>query len=128
LNWAVPLPIPSGAPVRAVGALLIFSGLLLGGSAIFQMRRQRTSPGPHVPTTAVVTDGPYRFSRNPIYLGFFLIYLGFSLLTATLWGLVLSPFLLATVNRAIIQPEEIYLGSKFPDDYPDYTRQVRRWI
>lgn len=128
LNWAVPFPIPSGSPVRAAGALLIVSGLLLGGFAISQMLKEHASPGPHAPTTVVVTQGPYRFTRNPIYLGFFLIYLGFTLLNATLWGLVLSPFLLTTVNRAVIQPEETYLGSKFPDEYPAYKARVRRWI
>lgn len=80
------------------------------------------------PTNALVTTGPYRFTRNPIYLGFLLIYLGFTFLAGSLWGIVISPFLVWTVTHAIIHAEEEYLEKKFEDQYREYSSQVRRWI
>jgi protein-S-isoprenylcysteine O-methyltransferase Ste14 len=76
----------------------------------------------------LVTTGPYRFTRNPIYLGFLLIYLGFTLLAGTLWGLLLSPFLIGTVTQWIIHAEEAYLGRKFKEDYKAYSSRVRQWL
>jgi protein-S-isoprenylcysteine O-methyltransferase Ste14 len=128
LNRAVPFPIPWMDPAHAAGGIAVLIGLALGGAAVAAMVRQHTSPGPHEPSTTLVTDGPFGFTRNPIYLGFLLIYLGFSWLAGTFWGLLLSPFLLATVTRAIIKPEEKYLGGKFAADYSSYRSRVRRWI
>ena len=128
LNWAVPLPIPWMVPARVAGGIAVLVGLALGGSAVFAMIRRNTSPGPHEPSTVLVTDGPYRFTRNPIYVGFFLIYIGFGWLAGTIWGLLLSPFLLATVTRAIVEPEEKYLGTKFAAAYSEYSSRVRRWV
>jgi protein-S-isoprenylcysteine O-methyltransferase Ste14 len=128
LNWLFPLPEPWTTILRIAGGAAVVSGLLLGGAAISRMRRAHTSPGPDRPTTALVTEGPYRFTRNPIYLGFLLIYLGFTLMAGTLWGLVLSPILLWIATRAIIRAEEAYLAERFPDDYEAYKARVRRWL
>lgn len=128
LNWFVPLPAPWMFILRVGGGLLIAVGLVLGASAFSQMTRANTSPDPHQPTTALVTEGPYRFTRNPIYLGFFLIYLGITLLAGTLWGLLLSPFLVWTITNSVIYAEEIYLEEKFEEIYTSYKSRVRRWI
>ena len=71
LNWIVPFPAPWTFMLRIVGGLMVIAGFLLVGWAISQMRKARTSPDPSRPVTAFVTTGPYRFTRNPIYLGFF---------------------------------------------------------
>jgi len=92
------------------------------------MMKVHTSPDPREPTTAIVTGGPYRFTRNPIYLGFFLIYLGLTFLAGTLWGVIASPFLLWTVTHSVIHAEEIYLENKFGEEYTRYLSKVRRWI
>ena len=128
LNWAVPFPTPWTLNLRIIGGLAVVAGILFIGSAFSQMRDVHTTPDTSQPTTALVTTGPYRFTRNPIYFGFFLIYLGFTLLAATLWGLLLSPFLLLTITRAIIHFEEEYLKNKFMDEYISYSSHVRRWI
>lgn len=128
LNWFVPLPAPWTLILRILGGLLVIAGLLLGGSAFSHMTRANTSPDPHQPATALVTEGPYRWTRNPIYLGFFLIYLGFTLLAGTLWGLLLSPFLIWTITNSVVYAEEVYLEKKFEDLYTSYQSRVRRWL
>ena len=92
------------------------------------MRKAHTQLIHVEPVTAFVTTGPYRFTRNPIYLGFFLIYLGFTLLAGTLWGLIASPFLVWTITQAVIRAEEIYLDEKFGEQYKQYRSRVRQWI
>ena len=128
LNWIIPFPAPWTFILRVVGGLAVIVGILLVASAFSQMMKAHTSPDPHEPVAALVTGGPYRFTRNPIYLGFFLIYLGFTLLAGTLWGLIASPFLLLTITNAVIHAEEIYLDGKFGEQYREYRSHVRPWI
>ena len=128
LNWIVPFPAPWTFVLRLVGGLAIIGGILFVGSAFLQMRKSNTPVDPREPVTAFVTSGPYRFTRNPIYLGFFLIYLGFTLLAGTLWGLIASPFLIWTITQAVIHAEEIYLTEKFGEQYKQYRSRVRQWI
>jgi len=128
LNWVVPFPTPWTFLLRIVGGVIVIAGFLLAGSAFSQMIKTHTSPDPHQLVNALVTDGPYRFTRNPIYLGFFLIYLGSTLLAGTLWGLIASPFLFWTITHAVIHAEEIYLDAKFGEQYKEYRSRVRQWI
>jgi len=128
LNWLFPLPEPWTTILRIAGGVAVIAGLVLGGTAVSRMRGAHTSPDPGRPTTALVTGGPFRLTRNPIYLGFLLIYLGFTLVAGTLWGLVLSPVLLLIATRVIIRAEEAYLAERFPDGYEAYKARVRRWI
>ncbi len=128
LNWVVPFPTPQTAILRVIGGLAVMGGIWLVAAAVSQMMKAHTTPDPHQPTTALVTGGPYRLTRNPIYLGFFLIYMGFTLLAGILWGLLLSPFLLWTITNAAIHAEEVYLEKKFEERYASYKSRVRRWI
>ncbi len=128
LERVVPFPTPWGLPLRIVGALALVAGLALAASAIAEMRKAHTTPDTSKPTTALVTGGPYRFSRNPIYLGFLLIYLGLTLLAGTIWGLILSPFLVGSITRSIIHAEEEYLRRKFETEYIQYSARVRQWV
>jgi len=128
LNWVIPFPTPWTVALRIVGGISAIVGFLLGGSAFSQMLKAHTSPDPHQPSTALVIEGPYRFTRNPIYLGFLLIYLGLTLLGATLWGLIAAPFLIWTVTHAVIHFEEKYLVEKFGESYRQYMSRVRPWI
>lgn len=128
LHWLVPLPLKLAPSEKAIGFVLLLAGFSLGGLAVRQLVRAHTSPDPHQPTTALVTDGPYRLSRNPIYLGFLGIFLGFTVMFGTLWGLVLTPSLILAVTRAAIRPEEAYLEGKFSGRYSLYRSRVRQWI
>jgi protein-S-isoprenylcysteine O-methyltransferase Ste14 len=75
-----------------------------------------------------VTGGIYRITRNPIYLGFFLMVVGFHLNFGSLWGIVAAPFYATTMSRLVIEKEEAYLEKKFKDQYTGYRSRVRRWI
>ena len=128
LQMLLPLSAPMPGITRGAGAAAIIAGLALGILAVMRMRRAHTAVSPHQPVTSLVTDGPFRFTRNPIYLGFFLIFLGFTLLAGTLWGIVLAPLTPITVYRLVIGAEEGYLHGKFADHYAEYKSRVRRWI
>ncbi len=91
------------------------------------MRRAGTSPFPDQPSNALVTDGPFRFTRNPIYLAFTLITVGLAALRNTRWILVLLGPALAVLHKGVIEREERYLEQRFGEDYRRYRRRVRRW-
>lgn len=114
--------------LKNVGLGLTFVGFLLGVGAFIEFRRARTTLDPHGSVKALVTDGIYRFTRNPIYLGFFLMVAGFPLAYGTLWGLVAAPLFAATMSRLVIEKEEAYLEKKFKGEYAGYRSRVRRWL
>ncbi len=128
INQIQPFPMPWPFEFRILGGMLAVAGFLLSNAALRQMLRAHTSPDPHQPATALVREGLYRYTRNPIYLGFLGVYLGFTFLAATLWGILLSPFLFWTINRLVIHAEEDYLEDKFREQYTDYKSRVRRWV
>jgi protein-S-isoprenylcysteine O-methyltransferase Ste14 len=128
LNWFVPLPPPWIGTLREIAVLLVVAGLLLGIWSIRLMMRVGTSPDPHQPTTALVTSGPYRGSRNPIYVGFLLILVGLTIVGGTLWGILLSPLVVWTVTWLVVRREESYLQSKFDVQYLEYKARVRPWL
>jgi len=128
LHLVLPLPAPLLNVVRGLGAVAIALGLFLGAFAVWRMMQMHTPVSPHRPATTLVTDGPYRLTRNPIYLGFFLVFLGFTFLAGTLWGLVLSPLVPITVNYLIIGAEEAYLQARFNGQYTQYKSRVRKWL
>ena len=113
---------------HTLGGIWIFLGLLLIAWAMFSFRRVGTSPIPHVPTTALTSDGPYRLTRNPMYLAMALICVGIGLAFNMLWPLLSVPIVMVIVDRMVIHKEERYLETKFGDQYRDYRKRVRRWI
>ena len=110
------------------GGCLLLLGLALGKWGEDTLRRAGTSVNPVEPTTAIVTQGPFRFSRNPLYLSLTLAYLGISLLVNALWPLLLLPPLLVVVAWGVIAREERYLEAKFGALYLGYKARVRRWL
>lgn len=128
LNWVIPLPLLYPLWGWIVGLMFMAVGLLLGFSALFAMRRSGTPVDPYETPTALVVDGPYRFTRNPIYLGFTFITLGLVCLINSLWLVLLLPLTLIVVDRGVIAREEIYLERKFGEAYTSYKARVRRWI
>ena len=111
-----------------LGGLLILSGLGLAAWAVLQFRKLGTHVDVRKPATALATAGPYRVSRNPIYLALTLFYLGIGLAVGSLWVLVLVVPALLVMHLGVIRREERYLERTFGAAYLDYARQVRRWI
>ena len=113
---------------RGLAFALVIGGLLLDGIAAGTFRRLGTPPEPWKPTTALATDGLYRFSRNPIYVGFGITYAGFALAMDSPVALALLAPCLMVVDRFVIQREERYLSTKFGAEYQAYQGKVRRWL
>jgi protein-S-isoprenylcysteine O-methyltransferase Ste14 len=111
-----------------VGSALIISGGGLMGSFVRAFRRARTPVDPYTASEAIVTDGPYRLTRNPAYLGMALTYAGIAMVSNRPWALVPLPVAIALIDRGVIAREECYLERKFGTPYVDYKRRVRRWI
>jgi len=110
------------------GWLLIGLGVALMVWAVLTFTRARTTVLPYRPASRVVSSGPFRFSRNPIYVADTLIYAGVSLVMRMAWPLVILPFVLATLYAFVIRREERYLGEAFGTEYAEYRRRVRRWV
>jgi protein-S-isoprenylcysteine O-methyltransferase Ste14 len=113
---------------RLLGGMLIFGGLATGFWGVGTMRRAGASPDPRKPPPELVTNGPFQYSRNPLYLTMTAIYLGVTLLRNNLWGILLLPGLLAAVQRTAIEREEEYLRQRFGSAYRDYSARVPRWL
>jgi protein-S-isoprenylcysteine O-methyltransferase Ste14 len=113
---------------RTLGPLLILTGFLVGLLGFREVRRAGSNVDPYKPVTAVVTGGPYRITRNPMYLGFALQYVGISALFNALPPILLLPAVQQLMRRGVIEREERYLESKFGEEYLQYKESVRRWI
>jgi protein-S-isoprenylcysteine O-methyltransferase Ste14 len=113
---------------RPVGAGLIVAGLGLMGTFVRAFGRARTPMDPGTPSETIVTDGPYRLTRNPAYLGMALTYSGIAIVSNAPWALFPLPVAIAVIDRGVIAREERYLERKFGAPYTEYKRRVRRWI
>ncbi len=111
-----------------LGGGLALGGLGLAGWAVRTMYQAGTHPEPYRPATELVTTGPFRLCRNPIYLGFTLTYLGLALLLDALWCLLLLPAVLVVMVHGVIAREEAYLERRFGQRYRAYRARVRRWL
>ncbi len=112
----------------AIAVLGVLAWLALDGLAAARFKRAGTPVIPFKPSTALVVDGPYRVSRNPIYLGMATLYVGLAFLLGLMWALLFLPLVLIAVDRLVIAREETYLERKFGPEYLEYTKRVRRWI
>jgi protein-S-isoprenylcysteine O-methyltransferase Ste14 len=119
--------VPSTVRVPIGAASIIAAGGLLA-SFLSAFRRAETPVDPYTPSEAIVTDGPYRLTRNPAYLGMALMYAGIAIVANAPWALVPLPVAIAIIDRGVIAREERYLERKFGRPYVDYKRRVRRWI
>ncbi len=111
-----------------VGPLLVAGGIAAMGAALRAFRAAGTHVEVYRPATALVTDGPYRLTRNPIYLGMTAAYLGAGLLSDSLWVLLLVLPVVGVIHYGVVLREEAYLGAKFGARYGEYARRVRRWL
>jgi protein-S-isoprenylcysteine O-methyltransferase Ste14 len=128
LGYLVPTPFLPRSLAYGLGAVLILIGTWIIISARRMMQRAGTAIRPTIPTTALVITGPFRFTRNPLYVGATLIYVGIAVAARSLWALALLLVVLAVMQRGVIDREEHYLERKFGADYVRYKERVRRWI
>lgn len=125
------LRVTTGLPAGgryAAAAVLAVAGLLLGFGALFRFRRAGTRPEPWHPTTAIVAEGVYRFTRNPMYLGMALLYAAVAVAADSVVALILLAPLIVVIRYGVIAREERYLATKFGDEYRRYQASVRRWL
>jgi protein-S-isoprenylcysteine O-methyltransferase Ste14 len=128
LDWLRPAPFLPAAVQYAVGAAVIVISFAFAIPALLSFRRAGTNVPTTRPTIALVTTGPYRFSRNPIYVGMILLLLGIGTMVDSVWLLALAVPFAFVLRYGVIAREERYLEGKFGDAYRAYRASVRRWI
>ena len=131
LDWLIPLSlVPAADPLVwvVVKWSLLGPGIAFGLWGLLTFARARTGILPNRPATQLVANGPYRISRNPMYVGLTLAYAGFALHVNSLWPLLTLPLALWALWKLIIQKEEAYLAGAFGDVYDEYRSRVRRWL
>jgi protein-S-isoprenylcysteine O-methyltransferase Ste14 len=129
LGWLLPLRIVSEGRLRlGLGLALIALGVASVAWPLAWMRRTQQDPDPREPTPSLIREGPFRYSRNPIYLGMALLQTGIGLAAGNAWLLLLLPPTLWILVRHVVEREEAYLARKFGEPYVAYLRDVRRWL
>ncbi len=129
-EWLAPLNLlpKFGGVMLVVGVILmmIAGALAVAGARAF--KQAKTNIDPRQPALTLVFDGPYRFTRNPMYLGMIVLNLGLTLAGSLDWGLLLTPLLALTLHFGVVLREEAYLLQRFGSPYADYLKQTRRWL
>lgn len=127
LDARLPLPFEASS-ARPLGWALVGIGLTGFIWALAAIWSHRTTVNPYKAASNLVTEGPFRFSRNPIYLSDWFVYAGVATLLGTLWALALAPLVWAVMRFGIIRHEEAHLEARFGDEYRRYRARVRRWL
>ena len=128
LGWVFPLPSIESRSGEFFGGVVAFASLLVAGFGFKELRAAHTTFRPDRPTSSLVTAGIFNFSRNPLYLSLLLLYAGVSFVLQAWWAIILTPLLLAAMNRYVVAREERYLERRFGAQYSDYCKRVRRWL
>jgi protein-S-isoprenylcysteine O-methyltransferase Ste14 len=127
-HWVLPWSIPGRPLTRVIGAVLTVAAVAFSLSGAGTFRRHRTTLAPHLPVARLVVSGPFRVSRNPMYTGLVIAYLGAALWVSTWWPLILLPLIVWATATWVVKPEEAYLAERFGDSYAAYRARVRRWL
>jgi protein-S-isoprenylcysteine O-methyltransferase Ste14 len=125
-----PLPWPGmdDAPARMIGYGFGVAGLALIVWGIYTLKQAGTTVLPDKGADKLVTDGPFRYRRNPIYMGDVLLFLGLAQLTGNIWLVIAAPLFAIAVYYLAILPEEQHLENRFGQAYLDYKENTRRWF
>jgi protein-S-isoprenylcysteine O-methyltransferase Ste14 len=123
-----PIDRPPAGVTIAVAVIGVALWMALDGAAMLLFLRAHTSIAPANPTTTLVTSGPYRFTRNPMYVGMAFLYVALAVALGVIWALLFLPAVLVAVDRLLIAREEPYLEARFGEPYRAYKRRVRRWL
>lgn len=128
-HWIWPLSLPlDDTAAHYAGWAVMLPGLALLAWAMRSFSRANTAIVPYNTTTTIVPTGPYRFTRNPMYIAMAIVQAGFGVMFATAWILLLVPPALLFIRYGVIAREERYLERKFGAGYLDYKQRVRRWL
>ncbi|MGH6959023.1 MAG: methyltransferase family protein [Dongiaceae bacterium] len=128
LEWLWPAAFIAAPWQYGIGGVLILLGIAVMASGVRRFRAAGTNIPTYRPTTALVTDGPYRYSRNPLYIALFLLYAGIGVAADNPWLLALVLPLFLVMRYGVIAREERYLERKFGEAYLGYKARVRRWL
>ncbi|MGA8689441.1 MAG: isoprenylcysteine carboxylmethyltransferase family protein [Methyloceanibacter sp.] len=131
LSWLVPLGPGLGSAngrALAVGGSLVLVGLALAAVSVREFRRMRAKAVPGEPATVLVESGPYKFTRNPIYIGFVILYFGLAIVLTSVWMLLLLIPGLIILQCGVVEREETHLQAKFGESYRRYQARVPRWL
>ena len=124
LAWQLPMP----PWLATLAGLLALAGILLIGSTLLLFRRHQTTVLPHKAASTLITSGPFRLSRNPIYLGFSLLHLACALSLASPGMLLMLVPVLWVINQHVIAAEEAFHAQQFAEQWQAYRQRVRRWL
>ena len=128
LRWLAPLSVPMSTVPSIIGPAIVALAFAIFFWAARTMLSGHASIPTNTPTDAIVTGGPFRFSRNPIYLSMILLQIGVGAWTTSLWFFVLAAISVGLLTWGVILREERYLEQKFSNEYLSYRSRVRRWI
>lgn len=128
ISWWWPVQFLPPPLAWIIGAVLIVCGLAGAASAIYCFRSRGTNVRPNRPATELVFAGPYKFTRNPMYLSLAAVYLGIAIAAQSLWAVLFLPIVMLIIRRGAIDREEAYLERRFGAGYLDYKSRVRRWL
>lgn len=128
LSGRVPDFIPVLPLIMVAGGIALLAGVsvMFAGTSRFRQLGNNLEPWKHA--NQIVSSGIYRFTRNPMYLGMTLLYLGLTLWFRSSWAVILLPVVVLVIRTQVIAREERYLAVKFGEEYLDYKARVRRWI
>ena len=127
-NHLWPIRLLAGRWGAVIGAVLVVAGVAIMPPVLMRFRRADTPFNAHKAASALITDGPYRFSRNPAYVALTLWYLGLGFLLSNGWILLLAIPVLLVMDQWVIRREERHLETKFGEAYLRYKSRVRRWL
>jgi protein-S-isoprenylcysteine O-methyltransferase Ste14 len=125
---ALPLSRFAGSTLKPFGWSALAVGIFIAAWGMVTFGRAKTAINPHHSASRLVTHGPYRFTRNPMYTGLTIQYLGISALINSAWPIVALPIVLVVLFRTVIAREEKYLSDAFGAEYATYVASVRRWL
>ena len=128
--WPIDAGFNLATPARYwIGGIIVVGAIAtLGLWPVILFKRSGEDPNPWKPSFRIVQQGPYRFTRNPMYLQLLLVCVGFAVMLANVWILLLAPVAAFVLQRYAIIPEEEYLERRFGEEYVAYSRRVRRWL
>lgn len=128
-RWVRTLPFSTrSVPLEWIGFGVLIVGVLLSVWGFVTFRLARTAVIPHHAASQLVTNGPYRFTRNPMYVGLTIAYAGGAAVINSAWPLILLPVVLIVLVRSVVSREEQYLTDAFGDEFAAYRSRVRRWL